>query len=391
MARIAVLRQYYFPQDIRVRREVDALLGAGHEVEVICLARAGEPHHERRGRLTVWRLPMRHRRAGATAYVAEHAAFLVAAGTLLALRHLRRRFDVVQANSIPDSVLFAALVPRLMGARLVLDLHETMPEFLATRFGTTAEGLGVRAAAAVEQTAIRLADATLTCTEPMRRAFAGRGADAARVHVVHNAADERIFRADGHVPDHDPRDEFRLICHGAIEERYGHDTVLRAMALLRDDMPHLRFRVFGEGSEKRRFQQLATELGVADRVWWSDGLAPMHELIRGIAQADAGVVAMKRDAFRDLTHCNKMFEFFAMRRPVITSWTRSVAEYFDDEAVEFFTADDPEDLARAIRRLHADPARRAALVDGAARESEPLRWARQRELYLSLIDDVVAV
>lgn len=388
-ARIAVVRQFYFPLDARVRREVDALLRDGHEVEVFCLARPGEPLRERSDGLTVWRMPFGHRRAGALAYIAEHLAFLLAAGLCLSVRHLQRRFDVVQANSIPDTVVFTALVPRLLGARVLLDLHECMPEFMGTRFGRSPRSLLVRAIAALEQASIRFAHGTITCTEQMRQAFAGRGADPADITVVHNSADEGTFgpRPDGGGTE----DGFRLICHGSIEERYGIDTVIRAVALLRDELPDLAFDVYGEGSQREPLIALARELGVGDRVSFSDGFVSLEVLTWAIARADVGIVAMKRDAFRDLTHCNKMFDFFSMRRPAIMSWTRSVAAYFDDEAVEFFRADDPADLARAIRRLHDDPQRRAALVEGAARQSEPYRWPRQREVYLSVVDGIVAV
>jgi glycosyltransferase involved in cell wall biosynthesis len=389
-ARIAVVRQFYFPLDTRVRREVHALLGEGYEVEVFCLARPGEPLRERSGALTVWRMPLRHRRASAPAYLLEHAAFVIAAGLLLGLRHLHRRFDVVQANSIPDTIVFAALVPRLTGARVLLDLHECMPEFMATRFGRAPGSLFVRFVGAMEQASIRFAHRAITCTQQMRQAFAQRGADPGRITVVHNSADEAIFRVPPGAADH-PNGGFRLICHGSIEERYGLDTVIRAVALLRDELPDLGFDIYGEGSQRDELIALASELGVEDRVGFSDGFVSLEELVSAIARADAGVVAMKRDPFRDLTHCNKMFDFFSMRRPAIVSWTRSVAAYFDDNAVEYFRADDPEDLAQAVRRLHDDPQRRAALVEGAARENEPYRWPRQREVYLSVVDDVVAV
>lgn len=387
-ARIAVVRQFYFPLDARVRREVEALLEAGHEVEVFCLARRGERLRERTGALTIWRMPFSHRRGGAAVYLAEHAAFVIAAGTCLSLRHLRRPFDVVQANSIPDTVVFTALVPRLLGARVVLDLHECMPEFMGTRFGRSPRSLLVRTIAAMEQASIRFAHRAITCTEQMREAFANRGADPSRITVVHNSADEQTFQPR---PGNGRVDGFRLICHGSIEERYGIDTVIRAVALLRDELPDLAFDVYGEGSQRRPLMALARELGVEDRVRFSDGFVSLEELTSAIAGADAGVVAMKRDAFRDLTHCNKMFDFFSMRRPAIVSWTRSVAAYFDDEAVEFFRADDPADLARAIRRLNRDPERRAELVEGAARQNEPYRWARQRDVYLSVVDGIVAV
>jgi glycosyltransferase involved in cell wall biosynthesis len=387
-ARIAVVRQFYYPLDPRVRREVEALLEEGHEVEVFCLARRGERLRERSAALTVWRMPFSHRRGGAPAYIAEHLAFLVAAGICLSLRHLQRPFDVVQANSIPDTVVFTALVPRLLGARVLLDLHECMPEFMGTRFGRSPSSLFVRTIAALEQASIRFAHEAITCTDQMREAFTRRGADPAVITVVHNSADERTF---GPKPNGLPTGKFRLICHGSIEDRYGIDTVIHAVALLREELPDLVFDVYGEGSQRRPLIELARELGAGDRVHFSDGFVSLEELTAAIARADVGVVAMKRDAFRDLTHCNKMFDFFSMRRPALVSWTRSVAAYFDEEAVEFFRADDPADLARAIRRLHDDPERRATLVEGAARQSEPYRWMWQREVYLSVVDGIVAV
>jgi glycosyltransferase involved in cell wall biosynthesis len=388
--RIAVVRQFYFPLDTRVRREVQALLDEGYEVEVFCLSRPGERLRERRGALTIWRMPFPHRRASALAYLFEHAAFVIGVGLLLGVRHLHRRFAVVQANSIPDTIVFAALVPRLTGARVLLDLHECMPEFMATRFGRAPGSPFVRFVAAMEQASIRFAHRAITCTRQMRQAFTQRGADPSRITVVHNSADEAIFRPP---PENGNGGNggFRLISHGSIEERYGLDTVIRAVALLRDELPDLRFDVYGEGSHREELIALARELGVEDRVRFSDGFVGLDELVSAIAHADAGVVAMKRDAFRDLTHCNKMFDFFSMRRPAIVSWTRSVAAYFDDNAIEFFRADDPRDLAQAVRRLYDDPQRRAALVEGAARENEPYRWPRQREVYLSVVGEAVAV
>jgi len=94
-----------------------------------------------------------------------------------------------------------------------------------------------------------------------------------------------------------------------------------------------------------------------------------------------GVVAVKRDVFRDLVHCNKMYDLIAMRRPVITSRTRSVEAYFSDDAFLWFTAEDPEDLARAIRELYAEPELGDRLVEQAGEEVEPYRWPRQREQY----------
>jgi glycosyltransferase involved in cell wall biosynthesis len=390
MARIGLIRQGSYSLDPRVRREVAALADAGHEVDVICLRRPGEPHTERLGGLTVHRLPPPPGGSMPIGYVARYAIFGAVAAAYAAVLCARRRWDVVQVNSMPDALVFAGAVPRLLGARVLLDLHETMPEFFATKFGAGPRHPAVRLLSRCEQASIRFADRTITCTEPMRETFAGRGADPARIGVVLNAADEAVFDPVRFPPRAREPGRFTLLCHGSLEERYGLDTLIRAVALIGDEVPGLDVRIYGEGSQRAALQRLTRDLGVAERVRFSDGYVPIDELLRAIADADAGVVAMRRDAFRDLTHCNKMFDFIAMRRPVIASRTRSVEEYFDESCFALFEGGDPYDLARAIRALASDPALGERLTRRATEACEPYRWTHQRPHYLATVEGLAA-
>jgi glycosyltransferase involved in cell wall biosynthesis len=178
--------------------------------------------------------------------------------------------------------------------------------------------------------------------------------------------------------------------HGTIEERYGIDTAIEAIALLADEIPELELHVFGKGSYREALERLAEERGVADRVHIRRDFVPLDDLVHAISQADAGVVAMKRDPFRDLTHCNKMYELITMRRPQLMSRTRSVEAYFDADCFAWFESDDPADLAHAVRRLHADPALGRELVANAAARSHPYRWEHQRDHYQQVVRRVLA-
>jgi glycosyltransferase involved in cell wall biosynthesis len=389
VSRVLVIRQFHFPGDIRVRREVDALLSAGHEVDVVCVPEAGEPLRETWNGARVLRLPIAHRRRGALSYLWQYAAFAVAAAVVAGLLHVRRRYDLVQVHSLPDTLVFAALVPKALGARVLLDLHETMPEFFATRFGRP-KPAAVRAVAAAEQASIRFATHVITCTEQMKEAFVARGARAEKIDVVLNSADESLFDVGRHPPSERRDGRLRLIVHGSVEERYGIDTAIEAVALLAGEMPGLELQVYGRGSYHDALVSLARERGVAGRVHFQEDWVPLEELVEALAQADAGVVAMKRDAFRDLTHCNKMYELITMRRPTLMSRTRSVEAYFGEDCFAWFRSDDPEDLARAIRRLHDDADWGRSLVEAAARANEPYRWESQRRRYLDVVESVLA-
>jgi glycosyltransferase involved in cell wall biosynthesis len=385
MARFCIVWQHRILPETRVGRQIEALAEAGHEVDVICLGGSGEQRFERRGSVTYRRLSQ-HRLGGFARSVVESIAFFVVVTLLLSVRQIRRGYSVIQIHSVPDALVFAAIGPRLLGARVVLDLHEPIPEFFASRFKTGLEHPIVRAIGRLEQASIRFADAAMTCTTLMRDAFTSRGAPEDKLNVIHDGADERVFKADGRVAGGGREGSFTLICHGTVEERYGLDTVIRALALLKPELPGLRFEILGQGSYLPVLEELARELGVSDRVYFSRQFVPGPVLVDAIAAADLGVVAMKRDEFRDLTLCAKLFDFITMRKPTIVSRTRSVEEYFDDSSLRFFTSDDAVDLARAIRELHADPELRRAMTERATVAGEPYRWPHERQRFLRIIE-----
>ena len=385
MARICVIREWYFPVDSRLKREIDALVDAGHEVDLICATIPGQPRLERIGRLSVHRVPLTRRRAGLLRYVFEFVAFQLAATVLAAVLHLRRRYDLVQVNSLPDWLVFAAIVPWLLGARVLLDLHECMPEYAITRYDLRPAHPVVRLLAFIEQASIRFADGAITCTEQMRERFVERGVPREKVGVVLNSFDEgRLDPAGYQTPRHDER--FVLICHGTIDENFGIDLVVRAVALLEHTIPGLRLEVYGDGTQRQLLLRLVKDLGLEERVWFSPGFIPLSELLARIASADVGVVAIRRDVFRDLTHCNKMYDLIAMRKPVVISRTRAVEAYFGDDCFQLFESGNERDLARAIAELYADPQRRERLVRRATEVNEPYRWVHQRTAYLATVE-----
>ena len=242
---------------------------------------------------------------------------------------------------------------------MLLDLHECMPEFFQVKFGVGPRHIppcGSWRRPSRRASASR--DRVITCTEQMRAAFVARGAPGGKIEVVLNSADEAIFDAapppagGAAAPDaftlHLPRrDRAQLRARHARARR-------RPRA--RRDIPGLRVEIYGDGTYRDELPRLAARAGLDGAVRVSDGWAPLDELLAAIAAADAGVVAMRRDAFRDLTHCNKMFDFIAMRRPAIVSRTRAVEAYFGDDCFALFESGDAHDLARAIRALHDDPA-----------------------------------
>src|ERR1700730_5221725 len=110
----------YFPEEAHVRKNAEALIAAGYEVDVICLRDRGEKAREAVKNARVHRLPLMHKRTSALRYIFEYAAFFAMASWLLTWLQLRRRYSIVEVYNVPDAIVFVALLPRLLGAKVVL-------------------------------------------------------------------------------------------------------------------------------------------------------------------------------------------------------------------------------------------------------------------------------
>ncbi|HXG39442.1 MAG TPA: glycosyltransferase family 4 protein [Candidatus Limnocylindrales bacterium] len=381
--RLAMVIHSQYP-NVHVRREALALLERGWAVEVFCLRGGSDRPEDVVEGVVVHRLPVRRRKgAGASSQLLEYAAFFAFAAARLTARHLRRRFDVVQVHNLPDFLVFAAAVPKLLGTPILLDLHDLMPEFYMSRFGRGPDSPAVRLVRLQERLACAFADRVITVTELWRRALVERGVPAAKVGVVMNLPDEATFVRPTRMPER-ADERFRLIYHGTFAHRYGIDVAIRAVARLRDELP-VELIVHGVGEALPELRRLASELDVTDRVRFSTTLVPAVELPSLLVQADAGVVPYRRDVFTDGILPTKLLEYVALGIPAIVSRTPVVEQYFDDSMVRFVEPGDVEDLAAAIRELAGDPARRAALASAAARFGERHNWRRQSAEYAELV------
>ena len=390
---VAIVRHSYYPLELNVKREAEALRDAGFGVHVICLRGDDEAPRETIEGVEVYRLPVAHRRGKILRYLWEYNAFFVLASSKLARLHRKHRFVAVQVNTMPDYLVFAALYPKLTGAKVVLHLHEPVPELFRTMFPYrwyTRAFLWVVTRG--EQASIRFADRALTVTDQMRDNYVRRGADASKFTVVVNVPDDRHFareryqhlraRVDAVKTDERARGVFRVLTHGAIEERYGFDTIVRAVALAKERESGIQFRFMGAGEYLADVQRLALELGVRDRVHHL-GFVPFEHMIEEILLADVCVVAVKKNAYSVLVHTNKMYEYIALERPVVASRLDSVAAYFDDGSLSFFEPDNAQDLAEKLLAAAAQPDELTRRVARATARYEQLRWEKEKRNYLS--------
>src|SRR5688572_29521213 len=133
--RLLMLLHGYFPDEPRVAAEARAAVDAGFEVDVVALRRPGEAPTDTVAGVRLRRLPVEHRRGGGLLrMVHEYAAFTLRAAMEASRRSSRGGYDVVQVHNPPDFLMLAAIVPRIRGARVILDVHDLSSDMFAMRF-----------------------------------------------------------------------------------------------------------------------------------------------------------------------------------------------------------------------------------------------------------------
>jgi len=383
-----VVHNYYPLGEPRVEREAQALVNHGYEVDVICLQREGEPVVDTKAGVQVYRLPVkRHRGRGLAVQLLEYLAFFVMAFGKLAILHLQRHYGVVQIHNLPDFLIFAALVPKLTGVRLILDIHDLMPEFYASRFKSGLTSWPVRLVCWQEWLSCRFADHVITVSDHWRQTLIKRGVPAHKCSVVMNVADDHIFRMESDQNGHTIRNSrFHLIYHGTVVQRYGLDVAIRAIDRVRRDIPGIHLTILGKGDYIDTLIQMTQELALGAHVSICNEIRPVEELPGIIRAADLGIVPYRNDTFTDALLPTKLMEYAALGLPAIAARTTAIEAYFRDTMTEFFEPGDSNDLAARIHELYQCPERMAELTRSSKKFNERYNWAKIGAEYVALVD-----
>ncbi|WP_326819532.1 glycosyltransferase family 4 protein [Streptosporangium sp. NBC_01639] len=371
------------PFDRRVWQESTTLRDAGWDVHVICprgTKRDTEPYVETDG-VKIHRYPLRAATGGPLGYLQEYGS---------ALWHtfrLARRIgpvDVVHACNPPDLLFLVARMLKRRGARFVFDQHDLVPELYLSRFDRGEDFL-YRAVCRLERLTYRAADVVIATNESYREVAITRGGkQPGEVFVVRSApAVERFHRVP--VEESIKRGKPHLLCYlGVMGPQDGVDYALRSLASLRDDLGRTDWHaVFvGGGDTFEDMVAFSRELGLSDSVEFT-GRIPDEDLLRYLSAADVCLAPDPLNPLNDVSTMNKIMEYMAMARPIVSFDLREARVSAGDAAVYAPANDEPE-FAKLIARLLDDPQERRRMGEaGKARVTGPLSWERSRAALLA--------
>lgn len=385
-----VVHAYYPIGETRVQRQALALVDQGYQVDVICLRDRGEPRYEFVEGVGVHRLPARrHRGSGMATQMLEYLSFFLLAMAKITRLHFRHRYRTVQVHNLPDFLVFAAAPVRLLGASVVLDLHDLMPEFFAARTERAWSDPLVKLVRGQERLSCGFADQVITVSADWKQSLARRGVPKSKITVVMNNADPRFFTPRSVSPD--GQQGFELVYHGTFAHRYGVDLIVEAVGLLRSEIPGLRAFLLGDGEYRSELAALIDRLDLAAVVEMSPSMLDVSELIPFLGTADVGVVPNRSNLFTDGLLPTKLMEYVAVGVPVVAARTPALESYFDDSMIGFFEPDNAQDLAKVILTLHGDRFRLSELSHHADSFNRTHSFASATAAYVACVEKAARV
>ncbi len=383
-----------FPADPRPRRTIEALLREGMAVDLICLKDGNEPRHEKIDQLNILRLPISHRRGGVVSYAYQYSAFISASACIVGFRSLKRSYDLVYVHNMPDVLVASAILPKMRGAKVILDMHDPMPELMSTIFGFGSETIPIGVLRLLEKWSMARADSVVTVNLACKNIFASRSCTANKITVVMNSPDETIFplrSANGRKFSERSSQRFVVMYHGSIVERNGLDLAMGAIERVREFIPNVELRIYGRSTPflERVLNEVQVK-GLHEHVVYK-GPKRLEELVDEIGQCDVGVIPNQRNAFTDINTPTRLFEYLTLSKPVIAPQTDGITDYFDANSLFFFRSGDAHDLARAIKVVHDHPAETQAIVERGQQVYLGHKWSEESQTLLNVIHGLLKV
>lgn len=386
--RVCMVAFTHYTSDSRVRREAEALAQRGDTVDVISLEEEGLSSGSSVNGVTVLSIRTgRYRGGSSRRYMLKYLSFFFRAAYMLTRRHFIRRYDVVQVHTMPDFMVFTAILPRLFGAKVLLDVHDLMPELYMSKSGVSSKHPIIRLITWIECMSVRFADRAIAVHEPHRQALLRHGCPN-KFDVVINLPDLNVFgepRLKPRLPD----GKFRLMYHGTIAPRHGLAVAIEAVGLARESIPGLELCIYGDGDDRARLVALVEAADLGNTVKFSDGMVPLKELPARIRETDLGIVPLLDDVFTRYMLPVKLLEYVGLGVPVLASRTDTIIHYCSEDMVALCEPGNAKVLAARIVELYSHPEQLVALVDNAAEFRERMTWEQEKSKYYAIVDRLV--
>jgi glycosyltransferase involved in cell wall biosynthesis len=375
-----------YETDPRVIRAAEAAAEAGFDVDFLALRRPGQPAREQRNGVNIIRIPQeRYRGRSRLGYVLAYAAFFCRCFAASTRLFVTRRYRVIHVNNMPDVLVFSVVIPRMLGAKVILDIHDPMPETFGSKYRGADTGALYKGMLFMERLSVAFANRTVTVNDPVRdKMVAKHGYRPHAIDVVANFADDRLFKP---MPYPAIEGRVRFVFHGTILERYGLRTLVSAVAQAKHK-DKIQIRLIGEGDFSAELKKLITDHNLEDVIEFDNRVYPLYEIPGVLSDCHVGLVPLDVTPISDVALPLKLLEYTGLGLPSVTVESTAITYYFRPDECMLYPPGDAGALARILDDLACNPGRLESYRQRLVTARERMSWSREKQKYVAMLQQL---
>lgn len=386
-----IVNQVYYT-DTRVISYAHALANTGVQVDIIGTSGTSTPPHQEKSQINIYSIPVKRIYQNKFSYILKTGLSLLLFTVYLSFLYLKKRYKVIHVHNMPDFLILTALIPRIFGAKLILDIHDPMPEFYMSKFKKSKNNLIVNILYWQEKLSSKLAHTIITANPTFKKLLINRGFPHEKITVVNNIPNPKLFiRPKKQKGREKNNHEFVLIYPGTIAPRYGLDIPIRALPQLVKSIPNIQFKIIGKKNKySDQLIVLANQLGVSSYTQILPHV-PAEQIPSQLETADLGVYTARPDPHMSIAVPGKVLEFVAMGLPIVASRLKVLEEQLDKSSILFFEPGSITQFTDCVLMLHQDPSLKKQLVQRADKLFyNKHSWKNELNKYMQLIRKLTA-
>jgi len=390
MKKVCMISLSAYPADPRVRREAEVLGENGISVHVICLSRTGEKKHETFGNVEAFRILKIAKKEKLLSYLFFSFSFFLKAFFILQKLFIQNRYSVIQFHNMPDHLVFLGIFQKILGVRIILDIHDLTPELFEEKWPGKKDKFLHKLIKYTEMMSCKFSDKIITVTDECKKRLVSRGVPESKITLVLNTPQKKIFLFDESRSYTKKDNELILLYHGTVAYRFGIHIAVEAIQILRSSIANVRLLVYGkyDPGYKGKLIELVQDLGLGDNIEFGNFIT-LEEVYQIIKKCDLAVVPYLETDYMHLSLSTKTFEYAAAGIPVVCTKLKEMYNIFGDDSLFFVENLSPKTLAESILAVYNHPEQQKIYAANANKALDRISGETMQLRYLNLISNII--
>jgi glycosyltransferase involved in cell wall biosynthesis len=308
----------------------------------------------------------------------------------------KTKADVLLVRDLPLAPT-AIWAGRRLGIPVVLDMAENYPAMIQDIWENDRQAVGdwivrnPRLVRRVEQWTLERVDHTLVVVEESKARLVRLGVAPGDITIVSNTPPiDRVVTDAPRTEGADSTEAIHVVYLGLLEVPRGIGTLIEAMDRCRQANTNVHLTLIGDGRDRLEFERLARDLGLLDKSIRFLGYVPNAKALKLLQTADVGVIPHYANESWNTTIPNKLFDYMSAGIAVVASSAAPVERIVTETGCGVVFKDrDPEDLARAFRRLRGRELRAQCATAGRNAITARYHWGVDSQRLVNALERLV--